>query len=203
MFRRIAVLAVAGLAVFGYSLPAQAAEQQGALTSVGGDWVGLGTTVGLVPHTSVSETAFVAACLADSFGAPNLVGQFLTSPLNGIDAQIFDLGEEKFGAFSVKGPGADILVTVPDPSGVLGNTPIPEYDLDLDFFTSVDTGCADANYNAEFEDECHSAGPDPDEATPCIVGYESTDFQKHGARYVAVVASLNLVGPLPFTLTTP
>lgn len=203
MFRRLAVFAVAAVALVANAVPAQAATYEGSLTSVGGDWVGLGSTIELVPHASVSETAFVAACLADSFGAPDLVGQFLTSPLNGLDAQIFDLGEEKMGAFAVKGPGADILATAPDPSGIFGAIPIPEYDLDLDFFADVSTGCADANYNEEFTAECHSAGPDSDEATPCIVGYEGSDFKLHGARYVAVVASLNLVGEIPFTLTTP
>lgn len=208
MFRRLGVAAAAAVVVVLAVLPsAQAATKEGVIQGPAVDTLGLGSTVDGLPG-GVTAQAFFLACNADyqQGDSPSMVDELIASPLNGIDAQIFDLGSPKMGAFSVKGPGAaDVGPPIIDPSGMIFTAPVQfhSYDLDLYFITDVAHGCNDAN-SADSDDKCYSTKPDPDEAVPCIKGYTGTDFKTHGAKYVIVAASLNVTGgALPFTLKTP
>ena len=208
MFRRVGVAAAAAVVIVLTALPgAQAATKEGVIQGPGGDYLGVGSTVDGLPG-GVTAQAFFLACNADyqQGDEPSLVNELIASPLNGIDAQIFDLGAPKMGAFSAKGPGAtDLGPPVVDPSGLVFTSPVQlhNYDLDLYFITDVAHGCNDANV-ADSDDKCYSTKPDPDEAVPCIKGHTGTDFKTHGARYVIVSAAMNVTGAaLPFKLTTP
>lgn len=159
--------------------PAQAATKEGTAL-IGPDYVS--------GEGGISKNAFAQAC------ALGQVDGFMSSPFQGLDAYAFDLGSEKMGAFSVKGPG---------PAPVGPNIPVIDvqlttYDLDLYFFTS---DCDNAN-ETSYGQKCYSTNPTPDEKTSCIKGFKDGSNIR-GARYVVVTAALNLGPPIDFVLTHP
>jgi hypothetical protein len=159
--------------------PAQAATQKGNI-KIGWDAFGLS-------EGGVSYNAFVQAC------SNGLVEEFMGSPLQGVDGYAFDLGSEKMGAFSVKGPGASPVG--PEVQGIQFAT----YDLDLHFLTAE---CEDANAS-ESNGKCYSTSEEADENTGCIKGFKAGG-KVHGARYVVVTMAINLgVVPVDITLTHP
>lgn len=160
--------------------PAHAATQKGNIKT---GWDLFGESGG-----GVSYNAFAQAC------SQGLVAEFLGSPLQGVDGFAFDLGSEKMGAFSVKGPGVKPVGTIPVVDITLGT-----YDLDLHFLTAE---CEDANAS-ESGGKCYSTSEEADESVGCIKGFKSGG-KVHGARYVVVSNALNLGGvPVDITLTHP
>lgn len=186
-------------------------------------WLGLSGQVApeetAMGSDTVTALAFADACrqdreahaAGDKDGATH-VADFLTSDQNGLDAYIFDLGGESplQGEFFAEGPGATEVVPDAGGTGIFVNT----YDLDLDFFTGADVdaatfdqtsdglGCPNANL-VGFGERCYSHSPNSHEKTNCIKGYKDAKKVVHGARYVMVSGSLNLIGPMPIFLTTP
>lgn len=167
---------------------------------------------------TITALAFADACRADreahAAGTPDgatHVKDFLASDTNGLDAYVFDLGKESplTGAFLAEGPGATELV--PD---LAGAGAINTYDLDLDFFTTPDVdaaswdptsdgiGCPNANITSSGE-KCYAHTPNAHEKTNCIRGYKDSKKVVHGARYVMISGSFNVVGPMPVFLTHP
>jgi hypothetical protein len=230
---RVAAVALAAAGVFSIMQPAQAGSgsKSGTILNAG-EWTG---ETGAANGTGggVTSNAFWAACVADRVAlsqgkAATAVSQFLSSPLNGYDAVVADLGANvlnKGAAINVKvqGPGAKIVTTVPltkVPGGVFTqDQPIPTYDFDLSFISAPNgnkgtntsqipgSGCTDANPGTSTTNAaCYSRTSDADEQTSCISG--STDG--YGARYIIASLSLNVPvtpalaprpGPVPYTLT--
>lgn len=177
-------------------------------------WLGAAYQETKIGSDSLTAAAFADACQADreahaagdAEGATH-VASFLESGQNGLDAYVFDLGKEVTGKFRAEGPGA--IEIVPDLAGVGA---VNTYDLDLDFFTSPDVdaaswdqvsdglGCPNANL-VPFGHKCYSHSSNAHEETGCITGYKDAKKVVHGARYVMITASLNLVGPMPVYLT--
>ena len=177
-------------------------------------WLGAGYQETKIGSDSVTAAAFADACQQDreAHAAGNAKGAthvaaFLKSDQNGLDAFVFDLGKEVQGKFKAEGPGATELV--PDAAGIGA---INTYDLDLDFFTApnVDAaswdqasdglGCPNANLISSSH-KCYSHSAKAHEETGCISGYKDAKKVLHGARFVMITASLNLVGPMPVYLT--
>ena len=208
-------LAVLGL-VFGLTTPAQAAKTHKGKVAIpqAPAWVGLLGHYANVGPDTITGRAFAQACLADRVlvaagQKPQFINGFMTSPLNGIDAFVVDLGKETMGAFAVKGPGAKGMTPELPLIGV-----VPEYDLDMDFYVdpTVDPTaarqeqCIDANEKATAAGQSHKCNghkPTSDEKVPCITGYKDSKGKLRGARYVLVSATLNLKGPMDITLTSP
>lgn len=175
-------------------------------------WLGLAASETKAGSDTITALAFADACQADreafAAGTPDEatnVKAFLESDENGLDAYVFDLGKESplTGEFFAEGPGATNVA--PD---------VNTYDLDLDFFTGADVdakswdqtsdglGCPNANL-AGYGEKCYSHSPNAHEKTNCIRGYKDLKKVVHGARYVMISGSLNLVGPMPVYLTHP
>lgn len=202
---RIVMLAAVVIALgLGFQPPAQAKKTHKGKIQLfqAPAWVGL---IGEGQDT-LTGMAFHRACQADRIAL--LAGQkaqatnidrFLTSPFNGLDGWVVDLKDPVMGGFQVKGPGAKDVVS-----------PVTEYDLDMDFFTTIDlnlspdhTFCNSANTGPTQGHKCAAHDPEPDEKNSCISGYKDLKGKVHGARYVLVTAGLNLKGPMDITLTTP
>jgi len=192
--------------LFAFNQPAQAATKHDGHLTMGDVPVGLVDGAGT---PGVTSQAFLTACRADLVAGKSTgaIAAFLASPVNGYDGFVIDLGKEKMGAFSVKGPGAkEVIPATPALSA------ITDYDLDLDFYAdpSADptakkgTGCVDANERGlATGTKCYAHKPTPDEKTPCVSGYKDSKGKLHGARYVLVNASTELKGPMNITVTTP
>lgn len=182
-------------------------------------WFGLAYSDTKAGSDTTTALAFADACQQDreayAAGTPDAathVEDFLASGENGLDAYVFDLGKESplTGEFFAEGPGATEIVPDVTGLGFFVNT----YDLDLDFFTAPDVdaaswdqagdgiGCPNANLVGS-DHKCYSHKPDSHEKTNCITGYKDAKKAVHGARYVMVSGSLNLVGPMPVFLTHP
>lgn len=177
-------------------------------------WLGAAYQETKIGSDSLTAAAFADACQADreahaagdAEGATH-VAAFLAGSENGLDAYVFDLGKEVTGKFRAEGPGA--IELVPDAAGAGA---INTYDLDLDFFTGADVnaaswdqvsdglGCPNANL-VSTDHKCYSHSSKPHEETGCIAGFKDAKKVVHGARYVMITASLNLVGPMPVYLT--
>ena len=217
----VSSLLLAGLVLGVLATPSPAAQKlEGHLTIPQAPaWLGLGGSETKAGSDTISALAFADACQADreahAAGAPDdatHVATFLESDLNGLDAYVFDLGKESplKGEFFAEGPGATEVVPDVAGTGLFVNT----YDLDLDFFATPDVdakswdqasdgiGCPNANL-AAYGEKCYSHSPNSHEKTNCIRGYKDAKKVVHGARYVMISGSLNLIGPMPLTLTIP
>ena len=218
----VSSLLVAGLVLGALATPSPAAQKlEGHLTTPQVPaWLGMGGGETKAGSDTISALAFADACQADrdayAAGAPDdatHIATFLESPLNGLDAYVFDLGKESplQGEFFAEGPGPVELVPDAAGTGLFVNT----YDLDLDFFTSPDVdadswnqasdgiGCPNANLTDGSSDKCYSHSPHSHEKTSCIKGHKDSKKVVHGARYIMVSGSLNLIGPMPLFLTHP
>lgn len=222
---RIRAVLITGLLVTGLlvglapSTPA-AAKKEGHLSLPWAPaWLGLAAGETKAGSDTVTALAFANACQLDreAYAAGDAAGathiaEFLASDQNGLDAYVFDLGTESplEGQFVAEGPGTTELV--PD---LAGAGAVATYDLDLDFFTTPDVdaaswdqvsdglGCPNANLTAGSSDKCYSHSPNAHEKTNCIKGYKDAKKTVHGARYVMISGSLNLVGPMPVFLSHP
>ena len=216
----VSSLLAAGLVLGALATPSPAAQKLEGHLSIpwAPAWLGLAYSETKAGSDTVSALAFADACQADreahAAGKPDdatHVAAFLESDENGLDAYVFDLGKESplKGEFFAEGPGATELV--PDAAGFGA---VNTYDLDLDFFTAPDVdadswdqtsdgiGCPNANL-VGYGEKCYSHSPNSHEKTSCITGYKDAKKVVHGARYVMVSGSLNLIGPMPLFLTTP
>lgn len=222
-------MALAAAGVLSLVQPAQAVSGSKTGTVLtAGEWTGLSGVASAA--SGVTGNAFWAACMADRAAlannqAPQALSRFMTSPLNGVDGIVVDLGSNvlKAGAainVKIAGPGSIALATVPltkVPGGVFTqDQPIPLYDFDLSFFSTPakaskgsnipGSGCTDQNPGGSATNPCYSHSSDADESTTCIKG--GTDG--YGARYILATLSLNIPinkdkgprpGPVPYTLT--
>lgn len=185
-----------------------------------------------VTVSNVTGNAFIAACNADKAaldaGRPaTAIQTFLTSPANGYDGFVVDLGatfpKGATGTFKVQGPGSKHVVDIPlskVPGGIYDeDTFIPNYDFDLQFVSAPSatdiapapaggSGCNDANPGYSSDNPCYSSTEAADETARCIAG----DLNGRGARYLYASLALNIPidnkttpgprpGPVPFTLT--
>ena len=209
----ISAVVIAAL-VLGLAPTSKAAKVEGHLSIPWAPaWLGAAYAETKAGSDTITALAFADACQADreayAAGTPDAathVKDFLASDQNGLDAYVFDLGKESplKGEFFAEGPGATELVP-----GV-----VYTYDLDLDFFAGADVdaaswdqasdgiGCPNANL-AAYGEKCYSHSSNAHEKTNCIRGYKDSKKVVHGARYVMISGSLNLVGPMPVYLTHP
>lgn len=229
-FLRVAGVAAAALGLLVSMTPAHAGSgsKVGSVLTAG-EWTG---ESGAANGTGggVTSNAFWAACVADRVAlsqgkAATAVSQFMSSPANGVDAVVVDLGSNALlptpAVINVKvqGPGAKILTTVPLSKAGLTDQPIPTYDFDLSFISAPNgtkgtntsaipgSGCTDANPGLS-TGPCYSRSSDSDEQTSCIAGSKDG----YGARFIIASLSLNIPvtnaatpgprpGPVPYTLT--
>lgn len=221
-------MALAAAGVLSMVQPAQAVSGSKTGTVLtAGEWTGLSGEASAA--SGVTGNAFWAACMADRAAlannqAPQALSKFMSSPLNGVDGIVVDLGGnvlQKGAPISVKiaGPGSVAVTTVPltkVPGGLFTqDQPIPLYDFDLSFFSAPakaskgsnipGSGCTDQN-PGNSTTACYSHSSDADEQTNCINGAADG----YGARYILATLSLNIPvnkdkgprpGPVPYTLT--
>lgn len=181
--------------------------------------------------SNVTGGAFIAACNADraalDAGRPATnISTFLSSPANGYDGLVVDLGatfnKGAVGSFKAQGPGSKHVLDIPlskVPGGLFDDTFIPNYDFDLQFIsapsavdiapaTAGGSGCNDANPGFSSKNPCYSSTENSDETATCIAG----DVNGRGARYLFGSLALNIPvnnaatpgprpGPVPLTLT--